>query len=126
LLRKAFILDTNVLLDDPSAILSFDNSDVVIPLSVLKELDKHKTRTDEIGKNARGINRILDGYRDGSSLLKGIKLANNSKLFIKTITKASLELLPHELKASVHEVDTGLLALMLELKLKNTKKSTHL
>jgi len=120
--RKAFILDTNVLLNDPGAILSFDNSDVIIPLSVLKELDKHKTRTDEIGKNARGINRTLDGYRNGSSLLKGIKLINNGTLFIKTITKASFELLPHELKASSHEVDTGLIALMLELKSQNTKK----
>ena len=93
-MRKAFVLDTNVLLNSPNAILSFKNSEIIIPLAVLRELDNFKVRNDTIGKNARNVNRLLDEYRQVGNLLKGISLENNSKLFIKTIKNESFELLP--------------------------------
>jgi len=119
--KKVFILDTNVLLNNPNAIHSFENCEIIIPLLVLKELDKHKNRPDETGKNARTVNRILDGYRNGSSLLQGIKLPNNIKLCVKTGTPKGTELLPQELK-SCNSVDTLLLALILELQAQNKRK----
>ena len=51
--RKTFVIDTNVLIHDPSAIQKFQDNDVVIPLSVLEELDSLKRHSDEAGKNSR-------------------------------------------------------------------------
>lgn len=124
-MRKAFVLDTNVLLNSPNAILSFKNSEIIIPLAVLRELDNFKVRNDTIGKNARNVNRLLDEYRQVGNLLKGISLENNSKLFIKTIKNESFELLPDVVKNSINGLDTALLAFMLELK-KQHKRKQHI
>lgn len=58
-MKKTFVLDTNVLLSDPNAIFSFEENDVVIPIIVLEELDRHKDRQDEVGRNARETSRKL-------------------------------------------------------------------
>ena len=50
---KTFVIDTNVFIHKPDAILSFRNNDIVIPMWVLEELDKLKTYSDERGRNAR-------------------------------------------------------------------------
>jgi PhoH-like ATPase len=55
-----YVLDTCVLLADPQAILRFDEHDVVLPLVVVEELDKQKTRMDEVGANARSAIRLLE------------------------------------------------------------------
>lgn len=70
--RKTFVLDTNVLLHDPDAILKFEESDVVMPLVVLEELDKMKRFTDELGKNARQVIRFIDSLK--GDLFKGVKI----------------------------------------------------
>ena len=59
-MKKTFVLDTNVLLYDAECLLSFDDNNIIIPLIVLEELDQHKNRADEVGKNARRAVRILD------------------------------------------------------------------
>ena len=58
-MKKTFVLDTNVLLSDPNALFSFEEHDVVLPMIVLEELDRHKDRQDEVGKNARETSRKL-------------------------------------------------------------------
>ena len=58
--RKIFILDTSVLLYDKTSIHSFPNSDVVIPLVVLDELDRFKEKAGILGEYARYVNRFLD------------------------------------------------------------------
>lgn len=58
--QKTYVLDTCVLLADPQAILRFDEHDVVLPLVVIEELDKQKTRMDEVGANARSAIRLLE------------------------------------------------------------------
>ena len=63
-MKKTFILDTNVLLYDAESLLSFDDNNIIIPLIVLEELDGHKRRPDEVGKNARRSVRMLDKLRD--------------------------------------------------------------
>ena len=54
--RKLFVLDTNVLLYDKQSIHSFPNNDVVIPITVLDELDRFKEKTGVVGEAARYVN----------------------------------------------------------------------
>ena len=62
-----YVLDTNVLLHDPTAIFRFQEHDIYIPLVVLEELDKHKKGTADIARNARQVTRMLaDMLVDGS------------------------------------------------------------
>jgi len=61
--RKTFIIDTNVLTHDPAAIKKFKDNDVVIPLTVLEELDGLKRNNDEVGKNARETIRYIDSLK---------------------------------------------------------------
>jgi len=62
--RKTFVIDTNVLIHDPASIKKFKDNDVVIPLSVLEELDSLKRHTDEVGKNAREVMRYIDSLKE--------------------------------------------------------------
>lgn len=57
---RSYVLDTCVLLADPQAVLRFDEHDVVLPLVVIEELDRQKTRMDEVGANARRAIRLLE------------------------------------------------------------------
>jgi PhoH-like ATPase len=61
--RKTFVIDTNVFLHDPDSIKKFKESDVVIPLVVLEELDSMKRSSEEIGKNARHVMRYIDSLK---------------------------------------------------------------
>jgi PhoH-like ATPase len=70
---KTFVVDTNVLLFDPFAIKSFKGNEVVVPITVLDELDAAKVRPDAIGRNARTVVRFLDGLRSEGSLSQGVK-----------------------------------------------------
>ena len=59
-MKKTYVLDTNVLLTEANSIFSFKNNDIIIPLKVLEEIDKHKKRQDGVGQNARKSIRILE------------------------------------------------------------------
>jgi len=72
--KKIYVIDTSVYLTDASSIYSFDNHDIVIPLKVLEEIDKHKKRQDGVGSNARRIIRILDELRAKGNLQKGVRI----------------------------------------------------
>ena len=72
---KHFVLDTNVLLHDPRAILQFADNEVVIPIFVLEEVDTFKKEASERGRNAREVARMLDGLRsNGGRLSDGVAL----------------------------------------------------
>jgi PhoH-like ATPase len=58
--RRSYVLDTCVLLADPQSMFRFDEHDVVLPLVVVEELDRQKTRMDEVGANARRAIRLLE------------------------------------------------------------------
>lgn len=58
-MKKTYILDTNVLLTDSNSLFGFEEQDLVLPLIVLEELDRHKDRQDEVGRNAREVVRKL-------------------------------------------------------------------
>lgn len=73
-MKKVFILDTNVLLSNPLSIFKFDDNDVVIPISVIEEIDTFKKDQSDIGRNAREVSRVLDKLRTRGTLSSGIKL----------------------------------------------------
>lgn len=80
---KLYILDTNVLLHDPTSLVAFEDNEVVIPLVVIEELDTFKDKENEIGRNARTVIRTLDSYRELGSLNQGINLINGGKLRVE-------------------------------------------
>jgi len=59
--RHLFVLDTNVLMHDPSAIFRFHDNDIFVPMVVLEELDAAKKGSSEVARNARHASRLLDG-----------------------------------------------------------------
>ncbi len=77
---KTFVIDTNVLIHRPDAILSFKDNDVVVPMWVLEELDRLKTFSDERGRNARQAIRFLDSAGKHGNLAEGVKIENGSTL----------------------------------------------
>jgi len=72
--KKIFVLDTSVYLTDANAIYTYGTNDIVIPLKVLEEIDKHKKRQDGVGANARRIIRIFDELREKGNLNKGVRI----------------------------------------------------
>ena len=82
---KTFVLDTNVILHDHNCIYQFKDNDIIIPLTVLEELDKFKKGNDPINFQAREFVRILDGIVGEKLFNGGIKLSSESgKLIIAT------------------------------------------
>tara|TARA_Y100001937_G_scaffold19040_1_gene26300 strand:+ start:3376 stop:4677 length:1302 start_codon:yes stop_codon:yes gene_type:complete len=72
--KKTYVLDTNVYLTDHTSIVSFDNNDILVPLKVLDEIDKHKKRQDSVGTQARSTIRALDNLRGKGNLAKGVRI----------------------------------------------------
>ena len=75
--KKNYVLDTSVYLTDANSIFKFGENDIYIPLKVLEEIDKHKTRQDSVGTNARQLIRTLDALRDRGSLETGVPIDDN-------------------------------------------------
>lgn len=75
--RRLFVLDTNVLMHDPTAIFRFEEHDVYLPMVVLEELDAHKKGLSEASRNVRQVSRFLDDMmRDATKeqIDRGLKL----------------------------------------------------
>jgi len=74
--RKLFVLDTNVLMHDPSSLFRFEEHDVYLPMTTLEELDNHKKGLSEVARNARQVSRTLDALLAGAGPIpEGIPLA---------------------------------------------------
>ncbi|MDY6910496.1 MAG: PhoH family protein [Thermodesulfobacteriota bacterium] len=80
---KTYILDTNVLLHNPDALLAFADNLVIVPFAVIEEIDNQKRRQDEIGRNARLVSRRLDEMRVLGHLSEGIALPNGGTLRVE-------------------------------------------
>lgn len=75
--RRIFVLDTNVLMHDPTAIFRFDEHDVHLPMIVLEELDRGKKGMSEPARNARQASRFIDELiqkNDGQPIERGLQL----------------------------------------------------
>lgn len=79
--KKLFVLDTNVLMHDPTALFRFQEHDIYLPMVVLEELDNNKKGHSEVARNARQTSRFLDELMVGVSkdtIGHGIPLASGS------------------------------------------------
>ncbi len=110
---KTYVLDTNVLLHDPQALFRFEDNDVVLPLTVVEEIDRFKKEQSETGRNARQISRIIDGFRSQGRLFDGVRLKSGGLFKIAIYREEAMKLLPPELQ--VDQGDNRILAVAKEL-----------
>ena len=83
--KKIFVLDTNVLLHDYKCIYQFQEHDIILPITVLEELDKFKKGNDQINFQAREFVRELDELAGEMLFTEGISLGRGlGRLFIET------------------------------------------
>ena len=94
-ITKLFVLDTNVLMHDPTSLFRFEEHDVYLPMMTLEELDHHKKGMSEVARNARQVSRSLDALiEDLEQLDIGIELSRlgnkdaTGRLFFQTTTMA--------------------------------------
>ncbi|MDX1574059.1 MAG: PhoH family protein [Methylophaga sp.] len=122
--KRLFVLDTNVLMHDPTALFRFDEHDIFLPMVVLEELDRGKKGLSEVSRNVRQVSRFLDDLllqaTDNEAINNGIPLpsvANNEmpqasgRLFFQTRQMA--QDLPKELPG--HQADNAILAVAINL-----------
>jgi PhoH-like ATPase len=83
---RTFVIDTNVLLYDPRALFVFKEHDLVIPMTVIEEVDRFKKDVNETGRNARTISRHLDELREKGSLRDGVALPGGGILRVDFAT----------------------------------------
>jgi PhoH-like ATPase len=78
--RTRLVVDTSVLIADPTCVLEFADADVVVPLTVVEELDGLKSRVDDVGRSARTALRTLEELRvaHGGSLAEPVPTGNGS------------------------------------------------
>jgi PhoH-like ATPase len=113
-MKKVFVLDTNVLLHDPMAMFRFEDNDVVLPITIIEELDRFKKGTADTGRNARYVSRTLDDLRQRGSLVQGIPLDQGGTLKVALCHRETLRQLPPELEGDLG--DNAILAVAMEYK----------
>ena len=122
--KRLFVLDTNVLMHDPTALYRFDEHDIFLPMIVLEELDRGKKGLSEVSRNVRQVSRFLDELMlqtgDTEAIENGIQLptvANNDtpkvsgRLFFQT-TQMTHDL-PKELPGQL--ADNAILGIVISL-----------
>jgi len=77
---KIYVLDTNVLVEDPEVVYRFEGACLGIPITVLEELDRLKVESTSRGANARLVTRVLDQLREKGSLKDGVFLENGGQV----------------------------------------------
>ena len=122
--RKILVLDTSVLLYDKTAIHSLPGNDVVIPLTVLDELDRFKEKKGLLGENARYVNRFLDMLRQNGPLDKEITLEKNQQTIRVEIEGSNEIKVPPGLNSKY--ADNQILATAIYLQRLNTDKVTKI
>jgi PhoH-like ATPase len=116
---KLFVLDTNVLMHDPTSLYRFEEHDLYVPMMTLEELDANKKGMSEVARNARQASRMLDEIVSGSekAIKHGIELAGPShdqatgRLFLQT--EAINSVLPASLPTA--RADNQIIAVALHL-----------
>ncbi len=112
-MKKTFVLDTSVILYDPQCIFRFDDNVVVVPITVLEEMDRFKKDLTEIGRNARQFSRYLDQFRKRGSLTHGVELPKKGTLIVD-LFRDSENYLPHHM--SHEKNDHRILAVALKIR----------
>lgn len=122
--KRLFILDTNVLMHDPTALFRFDEHDIYLPMVVLEELDRGKKGLSEVSRNVRQVSRFLDDLllqaADSEAITNGIPLPSvasgdmpqaSGHLFFQTTQM--VHDLPKELPS--HQGDNAILSVAIAL-----------
>ena len=116
--KQIYVLDTSACLTDGSAIKSFGNNDVVLPLKVLDEIDAQKKRQDGVGTNARFIIRHLDNLRSEGNLNKGVRIAKGKGIL--SVKNYDPSVIPDDL--NLNSPDNQIIATALTEKKNNPRK----
>src|SRR5918998_245749 len=112
---RLFVLDTNVLMHDPTCLFRFQEHDIYIPMAILEELDNNKKGMSEVARNARQASRYLDELVSGaeSSIGEGIPIERHGdksaggKLFLQT--EAITSPLPASLPTGTGKADNQII-----------------
>lgn len=126
--KRLFVLDTNVLMHDPSCLLRFHEHDIFLPLIVLEELDTHKKGLTETAQNVRQVSRFLDDLTQNKSyqnILAGLPLPNGGgRIFFQANSLVDKEIkLPIALPSS--KVDNTILKITLTLQKQKDKENAN-
>ena len=127
---KLFVLDTNVLMHDPTSLFRFEEHDIYLPILTLEELDNNKKGTTEVARNARQVSRFLDelvtampdGIVEGISLSVKSGGAATGRLYLQT------EVITTVLPASLAngKADNQILAVVMHLQHLHPKRTVIL
>tara|TARA_R110000851_G_scaffold159470_4_gene302714 strand:+ start:1222 stop:2553 length:1332 start_codon:yes stop_codon:yes gene_type:complete len=97
--KKLYVIDTSVCLADASCLYMYQNNDIIIPLKVLEEIDKHKKRQDSVGANARSIIRSFDALRSKGNLQKGVRIGKGKGIL--RVSGGNSSILPEDMDKNI-------------------------
>ena len=123
--KKWFVIDTSVYLSDSECLTRFGNNDIIVPLKVLEEIDKHKKRQDSVGFHARQIIKIFDCLRKKGDFKKGIRI-DKGKGLVKFVglDEIDYKALPRDLDPT--NSDHIILATAMTIKSQNPRRKVIL
>lgn len=132
---KAFLIDTNVILDDPQCIFNFEDNVVIIAMSVIEELDKIKNKNTDIGQSARIFSRNLDAliFNNGRHIRGKIKINDiggklilmNDNEYVNKTTDDKLLALAKKIKSRKNYTQVTLITNDINLKIKAYALGVH-
>ena len=124
--KKLFVLDTNVLMHDPTCLYRFQEHDLFLPIMTLEELDSHKKGMSEIARNARQVTRTLDEIVNGTTaaIELGIALDGASRRLASGRLFLQTEAITGELPAGLPtaKADNQILAVVIHLQKRHPER----
>lgn len=126
---KLFVLDTNVLMHDPTSLFRFEEHDIFLPMFVLEELDNNKKGMTEVARNARQASRYMDGLvTEGANIDEGVSLQAlgnknaTGRLFLQT------QFIDHQLPENLAngKADNAILGVVMFLHKQHPKREVTL
>lgn len=121
-MKKNYVIDTNVLLYDPQALYKFGDNNLIIPITVIEEIDRFKKDLNETGRNARYISRQIDELRRSGNLSEGVKLENGGMLRVLLSDPEQQRSLPLELIGD--KADNMIMSVAMSLQKKDPSAKT--
>ena len=99
---KDYVLDTNIILHDAQSIFKFEENNIIIPMTVIEELDTFKKDMSELGRNARVFSKNIDELRSQGSLAEGVLVNTKGGILrVAILTSEVIANLPHEMNPSI-------------------------
>ncbi|MDP1896878.1 MAG: PIN domain-containing protein, partial [Sulfurimicrobium sp.] len=127
---KIFVLDTNVLMHDPTSLFRFEEHDIYLPMMTLEELDNNKKGVSEVARNARQASRFLDEIVSSSKddIEQGILLKGHGNSSAGGMLFLQTEAITGELPLNfpVGKADNQILAVVMHLQRQHSKRKVSL